>query len=346
VIEIKTLDQQSLRAHLGGWPDDRNAGCIDWLCRLRGIETARVQLSRPPGAPPLEWLQFVVGSSRYLFRWSRLLRWHGGTGPMPWRNVNGTTPSLTTDKQRTKQRLSGLGYPVPSGRLFSASERTAVKPNDGSRGVHVYTGIDGLDAFERAFNSVASEHQDVLIEEEFAGESLRLLYLEPDVVAARLDRPASIVGDGVRTVEELIAVKNADREARTLSGQVSIEVDDELLRYLGKKGLKLSDVPADGTTVTLRGTSNVGTGGDVVICDDIHPSYVTSIQKMVRAFGGLRIAGVDIIVQDRQGPAHPDSYRILEINAAPGLVHFYFPWKGVPQDVGGVLLDKLAVNRW
>ena len=54
-----------------------------------------------------------------------------------------------------------------------------------------------------------------------------------------------------------------------------ILVDDELVKYISKKGLTLNSIPPKGEKVYLRPNSNVAMGG---ICEDytdrVHPSVI------------------------------------------------------------------------
>jgi D-alanine-D-alanine ligase-like ATP-grasp enzyme len=60
----------------------------------------------------------------------------------------------------------------------------------------------------------------------------------------------------------------------------------------------------------------------------------------------LHFAAVDLMIRDLTQPAAPGNHWVLEVNGAPGLVNFYYPWEGEPQDVAGRLVERLMVDQW
>jgi D-alanine-D-alanine ligase-like ATP-grasp enzyme len=96
-----------------------------------------------------------------------------------------------------------------------------------------------------------------------------------------------------------------------------------------------------GQRVYLRRVSNSFKGSDSHVDLKVDPSYAQEIERLCHALHGLAIAAVDVIIGDTSVPARPDNYKILEINAAPGMVYFRFPWQGEPVDLAPTILDYL-----
>ncbi|MFD1064428.1 hypothetical protein [Oceanobacillus locisalsi] len=85
----------------------------------------------------------------------------------------------------------------------------------------------------------------------------------------------------------------------------------------------------------LRNNSNVSTGGDAVdVTDDISPELKTTIRKAMLAIPGLRVCGVDVLIQG-------DEYHILEINAHAMLTMHHFPWEGEKREVVAKVIDGM-----
>ena len=60
----------------------------------------------------------------------------------------------------------------------------------------------------------------------------------------------------------------------------------------------------------------------------------------------MHLVAVDMMMADPTQPAEPGNHWVLELNGAPGLTSFYYPWEGEPQDVAGALIERLMVDQW
>ena len=124
-------------------------------------------------------------------------------------------------------------------------------------------------------------------------------------------------------------------------------LDGEAHRYLSQQGLALDSRPAAGRRVFLRGTSNPGTGADTIDCRPfLHPSYIRLVEDFCGRLPDMHLVAVDMMMADPTRPAEPGNHWVLELNGAPGLTSFYFPWEGEPQDVAGALIERLMVDQW
>ncbi|WP_042703988.1 hypothetical protein [Azospirillum sp. B506] len=337
-------------------PDDYHAICLRNAARARGIATRYVQGVYSRFQPfPSRWLDLAVGGQDYLFACGMLLV----KGGDPWRglglHINEDAALLTRDKHRAKDFLDARGFSTPAGRVFRRNDLAAaldafgsfagpvcVKPNQGFKGELVFPAIADRSRYEKAVRRVAARHQKILVEESVAGQVIRFFFVRPRVVAVKLSRPASVVGDGNASIARLIDLKNALRDRRAVPGHCNIVVDDDLRDFLAMSGRSLDDVPAAAERVFLRGTSNGATGADSLDCRaDLHPSYVDVLTAACNAVPGLNLSGVDVMIRDPAVPARHGNYWILELNRNPGLPPFHFPWRGEAQDVSGAILDAL-----
>ena len=260
---------------------------------------------------------------------------------------------LAGDKQAVKALLQRRGLPTCPGGLARTAEEAvaiaaglgapvAVKPNFGKQSEAVRTGLLGREAVARAFALAAGEG-GVVVERSHPGRDLRLLVVNGRTVAIVERVAASVVGDGLRPVAELIEVLNADprRGAGHERVLTRVEPDDDVREMLASQGLELGDVVEAGRRVRLRWSAGLS-GGAIAIdrTDDVHPSL---LELAARAAGavGLDIAGVDLMVERLDGPLAAAGAEILEVNASPGLRAHLFPQEGQPRNVAADILDHL-----
>jgi GNAT-family acetyltransferase (TIGR03103 family) len=157
---------------------------------------------------------------------------------------------------------------------------------------------------------------DVLVEEYFDGEDLRLVVIDYRVVAAALRRPARIVGDGRATIRKLIEAQSRRRAAAT-GGESRIPIDGETERCLREAGLSWDDVPEQGREIVVRKTANLHTGGTIHdVTAETHPRLIEAAIAAARAIE-IPVTGIDFLVKS---PREPD-YVFIEANERPGLAN-------------------------
>lgn len=261
-----------------------------------------------------------------------------------------TGVDIASDKALTKTILAMAGIPVPKGAVArSRTEAWAVakqlsfpivlKPVSGNQGRGVVTGVRSLRELREAYMMVAAHGQPVLVEEEVPGRQYRLLVVGDRVVAAAEREPASVVGDGLHTVAELVAEENrnvlrGEEHERPLT---RIPLDPLAVRHLHKQGLSLHSVPRPGRRVTLRDSANLSTGGVATdVTDQVGPALQSLAVRAARAVG-LDIAGVDVLAGSPAG----EGAVVLEVNASPGIRMHEHPWRGRPRPVGEAIVRHL-----
>jgi len=131
---------------------------------------------------------------------------------------------FTTRKDDCKAFLGTLGFPVPKGDIVISLEGAravardigypvAVKPVVGHKGIGVTADVRDSEelkfAFGRALDAIGEEQsKQVIVEKSIAGADFRLLCVNGRFVAATERRPASVIGDGQSTIDELIKREN------------------------------------------------------------------------------------------------------------------------------------------
>lgn len=281
-------------------------------------------------------------------------------------HLNGPIIRVIRDKLATNLVLRTLGYPVPEGERFAADEwdralawfqaggrSVCVKPVDGSLGEKVFPGIEDLASFRAAFDTVTEDGKAVLVEEHVSfggaasptpnGATFRFFFIKPVVVGIRMDLPANVIGDGTSPVQALLTAKNAEKLLRT--GQPAVPLDSRVRDVLRRQGFSADDIPALGQRVFLRDVSNSSQSGDsFTYPEGMHPSYAEEVAKLCNALHGLKLAAVDMMIADHSAPCRKDGYKIIEMNASPGMIHFHFPWQGKPQDIAAEIVRMLRLG--
>ena len=199
---------------------------------------------------------------------------------------------------------------------FARTHRWPVvlKPNTFSQGVLVTVVWTPAD-FERAAREIFRVTDAMLVEAFCQGEDIRVVVFDGDVIAAYRRHPLSVVGDGIRSISELIA-GHGDGPTSTSAGGLPKEVDFRIPMKLAHMGLSLDSVPGSGVRVQLLDCANLTLGGrGDDITPHLHPTF-RRIAVQVAAELGLTLVGVDIISPD---VCRESDYVIIEVNSAPGL---------------------------
>ena len=155
--------------------------------------------------------------------------------------------------------------------------------------------------------------------------------------------PASVTGDGVHNVRELVEIANADPRRGIGHEKVltRIALNDAAEALVRAQGHGLDDVLPAGTWVKLALTGNMSTGGTSIDRTmEAHPDNVEIAETAARIVG-LDVAGIDFICPDIATPVRETGGAIVEVNAAPGFRMHTHPTEGEPQYVARPVIDSL-----
>lgn len=261
---------------------------------------------------------------------------------------------IAQDKELTKTLLMAVGVPVPEGRpvkdeedaLVAAAEigyPVVVKPRFGNQGRGVTTDVKTPEELREAYRSARTFGTHVIVEKHIPGSDFRLLVVGNRVVAAARRDPPEVVGDGKRTIKELVEEENrnpkrSEGHATSLS---KLRLDEVAEAYLARQGLGVDSVPEAGRRVALRGNANLSTGGTATdVTDIVHPAVAEAAVNAAQVVG-LDICGVDVVCERIDVPLEAQGGVVVEVNAAPGLRMHLDPSVGQPRDVGKCIVDML-----
>ena len=261
--------------------------------------------------------------------------------------------SIAQDKDLTKTLLQAAGVPVPTGRpvrdaddAWAAAQQiglpVVVKPQDGNQGKGVTVNVATREQMDAAFKA-AEAIGAVMVEKYLPGGDYRLLVVGKKLVAAARRDPPHVIGDGLRTVRELVDRVNADpkRGDGHATSLTKIRFDDIAIARLRAQGLEPQSVPRKGERVLLRNNANLSTGGSATdVTDDVHRDVAARAVAAAQMVG-LHICGVDVVCESVLRPLEEQSGGIVEVNAAPGLRMHLTPSYGKGRNVGEAIIGHL-----
>lgn len=245
---------------------------------------------------------------------------------------------LMGNKAITYALIGEKGCPIPAHRKFTVkqldaasrfmAERegpVAVKPVSGTGGGNgVTTGIRTIPALRRAARYASRFDTDLLVEEEIAGHSYRLLYLGGALIHAVRRDPPVLVGDGKRSLSTLAKAETQRRlSANPATALSPLRLDGDAVNWLAEQNLGPSHVPEAGRTITAKKAVNQNAASqNHTVTHDVHPDTAAACGRLVKDLG-VEFAGVDILSKDIAVPLEENGGCIGEINTTPGIHHHH-----------------------
>ncbi|MFZ6760972.1 cyanophycin synthetase [Undibacterium sp. Ji50W] len=262
--------------------------------------------------------------------------------------------AIAQDKELTKKLLHAAGVPVPLGRSVSDPDDAwkaaqeiglpvVVKPKDGNQGKGVTVNVTTREQLDAGFHAASEFRDDILVERFLPGNDFRLLVVGNKLVAAARRDPPQVVGDGKKTVRELVEQVNKDprRGSGHSTSLTKIRFDDIALASLAKQGFEADSIPPKGQRVVLRNNANLSTGGAATdVTDDVHPEVAARAIAAAHMVG-LDICGVDLVCDSVLKPIELQNGGIVEVNAAPGLRMHLSPSFGKGRPVGEAIIASM-----
>lgn len=253
---------------------------------------------------------------------------------------------IMANKTVTKNILKDSGYQVPGGEEFASVEEAlsqyslfegrpvVVKPKTTNYGlgISIFRQPPTYSNYAEACRLAFEEDGSILVEDYIRGTEYRFVVIDDKVEAVLLREPANVIGDGSRTVAELIQDKNSHpyRGEKHRAPLEKIKMGEIEQLMLKEQGFKFDSVLEKGQRVFLRENSNISTGGDSTdMTDAMHESYKQAAVQMAQALG-VKVTGLDLIIPDITQPSTKDEpgYVTIEANFNPAMHMHAFVQKG------------------
>lgn len=234
--------------------------------------------------------------------------------------------SRCQDKYVTHRCLARAGLKTPAFRLAGAQDANmafleqhgeiVVKPAVGEQGKGITVGVASEQALDQALALARRYGERVLLESCHPGDDLRIVVIGYEVVAAAVRKPPEVIGDGRRSLAELIEKLSRRRMAAT-GGESSIPLDEVTKGHLATQGFSLEAVLPLGQKLQVRKTANLHTGGTIHdVTHELHPTLVAAAVEAARQLE-IPVVGLDFMVRC---PSAAD-YVIIEANERVGLAN-------------------------
>ena len=205
---------------------------------------------------------------------------------------------------------AGLSYPM------------IVKPNSLTQGIGV-SKINNLEEGIRAVTDILCLKENIFLLQEYCmGRDYRIVVLGDKVIQAYERIPFHVVGDGNKTIKELLNLKV--HEFKNLKRDKDIDTTD--LRIVAKvhsQGYTMNSVLKNGDVCYLQDIANLSLGGTTRECTSTISLFFQNLAINIASCLNLKLCGIDIIAFDIENPDETN-YCILEINSAPGLDNYAY----------------------
>ena len=262
---------------------------------------------------------------------------------LPLNNTVGAR--LSRYKNLTKKIFIRLGIPTPKGFLCENLEEIlkiikegkikyplVIKPNSAALGEGVIVAIDNDKELKIAVKKLSKKYKEFLVEEYVEGDDYRLLVLDGKVIAVCKRILPFVVGNGKKSLGELINDFNQNREKK-------LEIDWEVKRHLKEQKIDLNTIISQGRKIILRKNANIYTGGIAEDVTDIVSPYFKKLAIKIVEELGLRLAGVDILSADISNSR--GAYYFTEVNGLPSFDIHEIPIIGKKRDVTSLILKAI-----
>lgn len=268
-----------------------------------------------------------------------------------------STIMVMENKIVTKKVLERNGIRIPIGKDYTEineakedfdyfkGKSIVVKPNSTNYGI-------GITIFKNEFNKASYERavaiafendNSIIIEEFLKGREYRFLVINGKIEGILNRVPANVIGDGERTITELVTEKNKDllRGKGHKKPLEKINLGESESMFLESQGLNFGYIPSKEERIYLRENSNISTGGDSIDCTDIISEAYKEIAIKSARVVGSSLCGVDMMIEDIENDPTDYNYGIIELNFNPAVHIHSYPYKGKNRKIGDKILDAL-----
>ncbi len=237
------------------------------------------------------------------------------------------------NKQLTKKLFNKLGIPtldsveftqpdlLAKTGLFDGQKLFVCKPTIGTNGIGVCFDIRSIDDVRDYYREHVRLGPSFLLEEQHPGYDLRIQVIEGEIVAACKRLPAFVTGDGIKSLEQLIAERR--KVVRVQNPANDLVVDSDTAALISGQGLTLDSIIPESTAVQLKRISNMAQGGRAIdVTDELAPGFSMWIEAITHEIRTGYFA-LDIMCLDHN-TLLAESAKALEINIRAEWMHHTF----------------------
>ena len=299
----------------------------------------------------IDGFDIKLGKKRYFFR--------GGDTPY---NLSSSL-NVARNKYCMNKLLERAGFPVPKAIALEKNDLIlhpleayiqdlnfplVAKPMIGTAlGKDVLCNLTDITQLKAYMEKAYQDHPFITIEEFHGGlSSYRVLVFYNKVIGVLQRFPATVVGDGVHSIEELIARDNIERDKlkNTLS-LGPIILDEECKLRLAELKMTPESIPNANEKVVLCYTCNSTRGGTMQsLGKKICKENALLLCEAARALN-LNIVGFDVQCENILTPIAKSHGVIIEANYNPDISIHEVPLTGIQTRVSKPILSRLILRH-
>ncbi len=265
---------------------------------------------------------------------------------------------LIDNKYKLKKFLLKNNLPTAAGALFITKKGgykygleldfpLVVKPQDASLSNHVTIKIQSEDELIQAIEIVKKYKNFYIVEKFIPGDVHRISVIGDKIFAVKR-MPASVTGNGINTIRELIGIKNQTSQRMGIAQKNAtlhtIEIDENTEIILAKQNLSLVSILEMGQKIFIKDKVNLTSGCDIIeLTEKIHPANKLLFLR-VKELLKIDILGIDFICQDIAKSWQEQECAIIECNSLPYIDMHHFPSEGSSQDVAKHIIELILKN--
>ena len=269
----------------------------------------------------------------------------------------GTRPSLSSAngmiiairKSMTYEFIKASGYnPLPYALIeknlddaydfLKKHRKIVVKPSNASQSAGVTANVTNDSLLREALQFAFEHSQSVVLQKQAEGQLYRLLFVGGKLFAASRLVAASVTGDGIRTIEDLVREENKS-PYRGNSDSAPLKTLNFELVSASIAPLTLVDVLEKDKILFLSDIPSLSRGGETEdVTEKVHESYAEIFGTMVTELGQT-VCAVELITKDI-ATFHEGQLPVIEFNSSPGTrPHLYPTLGGIPRNPIPAILD-------
>lgn len=222
----------------------------------------------------------------------------------------GTINKRATSYEEARKHALELGFPV------------VIKPLMGTFGNGVTPNIQTEEELKSAYDVAIQYHARVIVERHVMGDDYRMLIIAGKYAGCTKRSITILVGDGVRTIEEIVEEINKQSFRNRIPGYPTYQITNVpvITETLAKQGYNWSSIPQKSVHIAMNIVPNASQGGmfETIADNQVHPANIDMAERAAMQFG-LKLGGIDYLTDDISMPFWESGGAICEVNARPAI---------------------------
>lgn len=315
------------------------------------FDSARALFLSPATIDDIAGFSIARGKQRYFFRGAIT----------PFNSSSGLI--ISSNKYCMNKLLASAGFPVAKANSYNIEEfqeecleslikefnfPLVVKPTCGTAlGEDVLCNITSMEQLRAGILKRFQRHKFLSIEEYHSDlNSYRVLILYNKVIGVVQRFPASVTGDGVHSIKELIDLQNIERAMRYGNlTQQAIKIDEECIHRLKSLKMTINTIPQLNEKIVICYTCNSSRGGTLKsLGKQIHKKNAQLLCRAAKELD-LNFVGLDVACEDIMTPIETSRGIIIEANHAPDITLHEYPMEGKRCQVSKTIMRRIIFQH-